>query len=35
MLEKICKRNTIHHFLINENTTTPISIGSKKKLLNT
>ena len=32
---KICKRNIIHHFLINSNITTPISMGSKKKLLNT
>ena len=35
MLEKFCKRNIIHHFLINENTTTPISMGSKIKLPNT
>ena len=34
MLEK-CKRNMLHHFLINENTTTPILMWSKKKLLNT
>ena len=34
-VRKICKHNIIHHFLINENTTTPISMGSKKKLLNT
>ena len=34
-VRKICKRNAIHRFLINENTTKPISMRSKSKLLNT
>lgn len=31
-VRKICKGNILNHFLINENTTSLISMGSKKKI---